>query len=165
MTLVRATRTVATAIVAVGAVLSQPALAADCSAIEAIAAAKPGGFESIKGEPRKIGLMTYTYLLTVSPDIAGFANQDCRIRPYSSTVEMSCTATLESEDALARAFETAATDIDRCLVRKGSSVTSVVKRSITYAAPGAGDGDFYLGTRRTNGGGLQLYFEITKVGR
>ena len=161
----RAIQTSISAIIAANAVLSQPALAADCSAIKAIADAQSGEFESIRGETRKVGLMTYTYLLTVSPDIAGFANEDCRIRPYSSTVEMSCTATLESEDALARAFETAATDIDRCLVRKDSSVTSVVKRSITYAAPGAGDSDFYLGTRRTNGGGLQLYFEITKVGR
>lgn len=101
MPLVRATRKVATAILAASAVLSQPALASDCSAIEAIAAAQPGGFESITGETRKIGSMTYTYLLTVSPDIAGFADEDCRIRPYSSTVEMNCTATFENEDTLA----------------------------------------------------------------
>lgn len=147
------------------AATAQPALSADCSAIEAIAAAQPGGFESIKGETRKIGLMTYTYLITVSPDIAGIANEDCRIRPWSSTIDMNCTAYFENEDALARGFEVAAKDIDRCLVREDSSVTSVVQRSITYADGLPGDKNFYLSTIRTNGGGLQLSFRITKVGR
>ena len=147
------------------AATAQPALAADCSAIEAIAAAQPGGFENIKGETRKIGLMTYTYLITVSPDIAGIANEDCRIRPWSSTIDMNCTAYFENEDALARGFEVAARDIDRCLMREDSSVTSAVKQSITYADGRPGDKNFYLSTSRTSGGGLQLSFSITKVGR
>lgn len=158
-----ATQTLISAIFAAGAVFAQPAVAADCSGIKAIAAAQPDGFESIKGDIRTSGLMSYSYFPTVSPVLAGFSSKDCSIKSSGHTVELRCSHKYDDENALVAAFDAAGAEFDRCLIRKDSSVTSAVQRSISYANPGAGNRDFYLGTKRAAGGSLELYFTLTKV--